>query len=202
MFCRFCGTNVLDDSIFCAKCGKRLRGSGSPRLDHLEKLGKTLHLRTPYPYAIFLVLAVAVWALLASIVSQANRVDYTSLLWTMTENRKLDLPKSNLYQQAFSLVLENKGSKAARDIPVDLLARIEPPQAAEIIATFRGSRWLIMTEGKTLPLTLILTDEIHPGSKRSFPLEGSIQAQPPFKVTYEIREEGSETVLAHFVVAR
>ena len=53
-----------------------------------------------------------------------------------------------------------------------------------------------------MPLTLVLSDEIRPGSKRTFLLDGSIQAQPPFKVTYEVREEGTETVLADFVVER
>jgi hypothetical protein len=114
----------------------------------------------------------------------------------------LDLPASGLYQQGFSLVLENVGSQPARDIPVEFRAFIEPPQPATVEATLKGSRLPLMLEGKPLPLTVILSDEIRPGSKRSFLIEGSIQAQPPFKVTYEIREDGSETVLAHFVVAR
>jgi hypothetical protein len=59
-----------------------------------------------------------------------------------------------------------------------------------------------MIDGKPLPLVVVLSDEVRPGSKRSFLIEGSIQAMPPFKVTYEIREEGSDKVLADFVVAR
>jgi hypothetical protein len=59
-----------------------------------------------------------------------------------------------------------------------------------------------MKSGKALPLTVILSDEIRPGSKRSYLLEGSIQAQPPFRVTYEILEEGSDSVLANFTVER
>ena len=196
MFCRFCGTNVLDDSIFCAKCGKRLRGTGNPRL---EKLSATLRLGTPYPYAVALILVVGLWAVFTS---HADPVDYSHLQWTLKEDRKMDLPKSNLYQQLLSLVLENTGNKAVREIPVELRARIEPPQPAEIVATFRGTRWALMTAGKAIPLTVVLSDEVHPGSKRSFVIEGSVQAQPPFKVTYEVREEGSEAVLAHFVVAR
>ena len=199
MFCRFCGTNIQDDSVFCAKCGKKLRGTANPRL---ERISKTLHLRTPYPYAALLVLSVALWALWTAIAIEANRVDYTQLQWTLKEDRELDLAKSNLYQQGLSLIVENTGSGAVRDVPVDLLARIEPAQPAEIVATFRGTKWAIMLEGKALPLTLILSDEINPGSKRSFQLEGAIKAESPFKVTYEIREEGSEKVLANFVVAR
>ena len=53
-----------------------------------------------------------------------------------------------------------------------------------------------------MPLTVVLSDEIQPGSKRNFLIDGSIQAQPPFKVTYEIRAENSETVLTNFVVER
>ena len=194
MFCRFCGAHLLDDSVFCSKCGKNL-GRGNPRL---EKVSKILRLRTPYPYAIFLILVVAVWAL----TPHAAPFDYTNLKWTLEANRKLDLPDENLFQQGFSLVLENEGSKAVREIPVELSARIEPTQPAEIAATFLGTHLAIMERGKSLPLTLLLSDEISPGSKRNFLIEGSIQAQPPFKVTYEIRAENSETVLTNFVVER
>ena len=194
MFCRFCGAHLLDDSVFCSKCGKNL-GRGNPRL---EKVSKILRLRTPYPYAIFLILVVAVWAL----TPHAAPFDYTDLKWTLEANRKLDLPDENLFQQGFSLVLENEGSKAVREIPVELSARIEPAQSAEIAATFLGTHLPIMERGKSLPLTVVLSDEIQPGSKRNFLIDGSIQAQPPFKVTYEIRAENSETVLTNFVVER
>ena len=194
MFCRYCGAHLLDDSVFCSKCGKNL-GRGNPRL---EKASKILRLRTPYPYAIFLVLVVAVWAL----TPHAAPFDYTNLKWTLEANRKLDLPDENLFQQGFSLVLENAGSKAVRDIPVELSARIEPEQSAEIAATFLGTHLPIMERGKSLPLTVVLSDEIQPGGKRNFLIDGSIEAQPPFKVTYEIRAENSETVLTNFVVER
>jgi len=194
MFCRYCGAHLLDDSVFCSKCGKNL-GRGNPRL---EKVGKILRLRTPYPYAIFLVLVVAVWAL----TPHAAPFDYTNLKWTLEANRKLDLPDENLFQQGFSLVLENAGSKAVRDIPVEFSARIEPEQSAEIAATFLGTHLPIMERGKSLPLTVVLSDEIQPGGKRNFLIDGSIEAQPPFKVTYEIRAENSETVLTNFIVER
>jgi hypothetical protein len=194
MFCRYCGAHLLDDSVFCSKCGKNL-GRGNPRL---EKVGKILRLRTPYPYAIFLVLVVAVWAL----TPHAAPFDYTNLKWTLEANRKLDLPDENLFQQGFSLILENAGSKAVRDIPVELSARIEPEQSAEIAATFLGTHLPIMERGKSLPLTVVLSDEIQPGGKRNFLIDGSIEAQPPFKVTYEIRAENSETVLTNFIVER
>ena len=194
MFCRYCGAHLLDDSVFCSKCGKNL-GRGNPRL---EKVSKILRLRTPYPYAIFLVLVVAVWAL----TPHAAPFDYTNLKWTLESNRKLDLPDENLFQQGFSLILENAGSKAVRDIPVELSARIEPEQSAEIAATFLGTHLPIMERGKSLPLTVVLSDEIQPGGKRNFLIDGSIEAQPPFKVTYEIRAENSETVLTNFIVER
>jgi hypothetical protein len=194
MFCRFCGAHLLPDSVFCSKCGKNL-GVGNPRL---ERISKALRLRTPYPYAIFLVLLASVWAL----TPHAAPFDYGKLKWTLEENRKLDLPDENLFQQGFSLILENTGDKAVREIPVELRARIEPAQAAEIAATYRQDRLVIMEAGKARPLGVILTDQIHPGSKRSFLLDGSIQAQPPFRVTYEIRAENSDTVLASFVVER
>jgi hypothetical protein len=194
MFCRFCGAHLLDDSVFCSKCGKNL-GRDNPRL---EKLSKTLRLRTPFPYAIFLVLLVTIWALSP----HAAPFDYGNLKWTLEQNRKLDLPNENLFQQGFSLIVENAGNKAVREIPVELSARIEPPQAAEISATFLGNQLLLMEKGKPLPLTVILGGEIHPTSKRTFLIDGSIEAQTPFRVTYEIRAADSEAVLANIVVER
>jgi hypothetical protein len=195
MFCRFCGAHLLDDSIFCAKCGKKLGRTPNPRL---EKISHTLHLRTPYPYAAFLLLLVTVWAL----VPRAAPVDYSSLELTFQSNRKQDVADSNLYQEGFSLIVENKGSKAIRDIPVELRARIEPPQAADIATTFQGRRVEILQGGRNLPLTGILGGEVQPGSKRTFLMEINIHAQPPFKVTYEIRELNTDKLLADFVVAR
>ena len=195
MFCRFCGAHLLDDSVFCAKCGKRLGRAVNPRL---EKISQVLRLRTPYPYAAFLILVATVWAL----TPHAAPVDYSGLKWTLQADRRLDSPEDKLYQQGFSLVMTNEGSKAVREIPVELRARIEPSQPAEISATFLGRRLPIMIAGKPLPLTVILSDEVQPGTKRSFLLEGSIQAEPPFKVTYEIRERDSDTILATHVVER
>lgn len=195
MFCRFCGTHLLDDSIFCSKCGKRQGRAESPRV---EKVVRILHLRTPFPYAIVLLLAAGMWLL----APRGAPFDYSNLKWTLEQNRKLDLPDENLFQQGFSLVLANEGSQAVREVPVELIARIDPPQPAEIAASFLGNRMPIMEHGKPAPLTVILSDEVRPGARRTFLVEGSIQAQPPFKVTYEVREENSDTVLANFVVER
>ena len=195
MFCRYCGAHVLEDSLFCSKCGKKLGRRENPKW---EKISKILRLRTPYPYAILLILTVVIWAM----TPQAASTDYSGLKWTFEPNRKLDLPNENLFQQGLSLVVENSGARAIKDIPIDFIARIEPEQPADISATFLGNRLAIMTGGKVLPLTVILSDEISPGAKRSYVLEGSIQAQAPFKVTYEVLEEGTDTVLANFVVER
>jgi hypothetical protein len=193
MFCRFCGAHLLEDSLFCSKCGKR---TGRPENPQWERVSRILRLRTPFPYAILLILLVTIWALSP----HASPVDYSNLKWEFSQNRKLDLPAENLFQQSFSLVLENTGGKSVKDIAVDFIAHIEPGQPAEIAATYLGNRLTLMDRGKEMPLTLILSDEVRPGSKRTFLLDGSIQAQPPFKVTYEVREEGSEKVLADFVV--
>jgi zinc-ribbon domain len=195
MFCRFCGAHLLDDSLFCSKCGKRTGRAENPQWERVSKL---LRLRTPYPYAIFLIAVVSAWALSP----HAAPVDYSGLKWTLSENRKLDLPSENLFQQSFSLILENTGGRTVKDIPIDFMARIEPRQSADIAATYLGNHLTIMNRGKEMPLTLILSDEVRPGNKRTFLLDGSIQAQPPFKVTYEVREEGTEKVLADFVVDR
>jgi hypothetical protein len=195
MFCRFCGTHLLDDSLFCSKCGKRQGRAEHPRL---AKAVRILLLRTPYPYAVLLFVVAALWLAWP----RGEPFDYSDLKWTVEQNRKLDLPEEHLFQQGFSLVLENAGSRVVREVPVELIARIEPPQSAEIAASYLGNRVPIMEHGRTAPLLVILSDEVRPGDKRTFLLEGSIEAQPPFKVTYEFREEDSETILANFVVER
>jgi hypothetical protein len=195
MFCRFCGTHLLDDSIFCAKCGKRQGRAVNPRL---EKAAKILRLRTPYPYSILILMLVGIWAMSP----HGTRVDYSSLKWTLEADRKLDLPDENLYQQGFSLIIENAGTQPVREVPIDLTARIEPAQSAEIAASFLGTHLPIMERGKPSHLLVVLKDEVRPGGKRTYLLEGSIEAKPPFKVTYEVREERSDTILANFVVER
>ncbi|PYS27031.1 MAG: hypothetical protein DMG11_17810 [Acidobacteria bacterium] len=60
MFCRYCGAYLPDDSIFCAKCGKRLGRRENPRL---AKIAQTLHLKTPYPYFALLVFFFIVWTI-------------------------------------------------------------------------------------------------------------------------------------------
>ena len=56
-----------------------------------------------------------------------------------------------------------------------------------------------MEAGHPNPLVILL-DRVESGSKRRFFIEGSIQAKPPFKLTYEIREEDKQPVLASYVV--
>jgi len=198
MFCRFCGAYLLDDSLFCSKCGKSVGRTTHPQF---EKISKILRLNTPYPYAAFLVLLVAVWGVWA-MAPHGTPFGYGDLKVTLQADRKLDLPDEHLFQQGFSLVVENTGNKVVRDVPVDLGVKINPPQPAEIYATFKGDRLPIMSAGKALPLTVVLSDEIQPGSKRTFLIEGSIDAQPPFNAVYEVRQENSETVLASFAVER
>jgi hypothetical protein len=196
IFCRYCGAAIADDSLFCAKCGRKLARRVNPRL---EKIVSVLRLRTPYPYAAFLIVAAALWLFWPD---GQPAVNYTGLKWTLKSNRKLDLPDEKLYQEGFSLILENEGSAMVRDIPVDFSAKIEPEQHADIEARFLGHRHLVMQRGKPFPLTVILADEVAPGKKHTFGIEGSIHAEVPFKVTYEIRERDSRNLLASYVVER
>jgi hypothetical protein len=195
MFCRYCGADIAADSVFCPKCGKRLHASGNPRL---ERLIATLRLKTPYPYFALLFLAFIVW----SVWPKGAPAAYRDVKWSFEKDKVLDVPEENLFEQSLSLVLENKGQKPVRDIPVDLVATIEPQKTAQIIAGFIGRRLDIMEQGRSLPLTVILADPIDPGEKRRYLLEAAITAKPPFKVTYEIRQEGRPDVLARYTVEK
>jgi hypothetical protein len=195
MFCRYCGAPIAADSIFCPKCGKRLHASGNPRI---ERVVAALRLKTPYPWFGLLLLSFLTWAAWPKGLPAA----YTQVKWSLEKDKTLDTPEEDLFQQSLSLVLENKGQKPVRDIPVDLVATIEPQKKAEIIVGFIGRRLEIMSAGKSLPLTVILADPIDPGQKRRYLLEGAITAKPPFKVKYEVREEGRPDVLAGFAVEK
>jgi hypothetical protein len=192
MFCRFCGSHIADDSLFCAKCGKRL---GKRENQKLAKLVRTLRLKTPYPYFALLIAAFLAWA----VGPRQSRADYSHLKWSIELDKKIDIAKENLFQQALSLVVENTGDTAIQDVPIELSARIEPQKPADVIAAFLGRKLLIVQSGHPIPL-IVLLDRIEPKSKKRFFIEGAIQAEPPFKVTYEVREEDQRPILASYVV--
>jgi hypothetical protein len=193
MFCRYCGSQVAADSVFCSKCGKNLGLGPNPRL---TKIVDKLRLKTPYPYFALLLIAFIAWA----VSPRQSHADYSKVTWSIQLDRKLDLSEENLFQQSLSLVLENGGESTIRDIPIELSAKIEPSKPADIEAGFLGRKLMIMQKGQQLPLIIVLADPIEPRAKRRYLLEGKIQAQPPFKVTYEVREEGRAPVLASYVV--
>lgn len=193
MFCRYCGAYIPDDSVFCAKCGKRLGRRENPRL---ARIVQKLRLKTPYPYFALLLIIFIAWAL----GPRQSRADYSHLKWSIELDRKMEIRDENLFQQSLSLVVENTGATPVSEIPVELSAKIEPQKSAEVIAGFLGRRLLIMQQGHSLPLVIVLADRIEPGTKKRYFLEGSIKAEPPFKLTYEVREEDQRPVLASYVV--
>ena len=194
MYCRYCGSHIADDSLFCARCGKRLGTKEYPRL---AKVASTLRLKTPYPYfAVLFVLFIA-W----TIGPRQSRADYSQVKLSIELDKTVDIAKDNLFQQALALIVENTGSAAVIDMPIELVARIEPRKPAEVVAGFLGRKLLIVQGGRPIPLVVLL-DRIEPGTKRRYYIEGAIQAAPPFKVTYEIREEDQDAVLARYTVQR
>jgi hypothetical protein len=193
MFCRYCGSHIPDDSIFCAKCGKRVGTGENPRV---EKIVRKLRLKTPYPYFAILIALFVIWAAWP----KGSHADYSHLKWSFELDKKLENPADRLYQQALSLVVENSGSVAASEVPIELRAKIEPAKRADVEADFLGRRLLILQQGRTLPLTVVVAGTVPPGAKRRILLNGNIQAEPPFKVTYEVRDEDGRMVLASYVV--
>ena len=195
MFCRYCGSHIAEDSLFCAKCGKRLGPRENPRL---TKIAQTLHLKTPYPYFVFLVVLFIAW----TIASRPTHADYSHLKWSFELDKKLDVPQQNTFEQALSLVVENTSSVSIQEIPIELSARIEPAKRADVEADFLGRKLLILQQGHTLPLVVVVAGDVPAGGKKRILLNGTIMAEPPFKVTYEVREEDRRPVLADYVVER
>jgi hypothetical protein len=193
MFCRFCGAVIAEDSIFCAKCGKRLGRRENPRV---EKVVQKLRLKTPYPYAVLLITAFIAWAVWPT----GSRADYSHLKLSFELAKNLDSPAEHLYQQALSLVVENTGPAPIEEIPVELRATIEPVKKADVEADFLGRRILILQQGRPLPLIVVIAGTVASGAKKRVLLNGNIHAEAPFKVTYEVRDAEGRTVLASYVV--
>ena len=193
MFCRYCGSHIAADSLFCAKCGKRLGARENPRLNNIVH---KLRLKTPYPYFALLVTLFIAWAAWP----KGSHADYSHLKWTFELDKKADAPSEHLFQQALSLVVENTGPAPATEIPIELRAMIVPAKRADVEADFLGRRLLILQQGHTLPLTVIVAGTVASGAKKRILLNGNIQAEPPFKVTYELRDEDGRSVLATYVV--
>ena len=195
MFCRYCGSHIADDSLFCAKCGKRLGVRENPRV---ARIVQTLHLKTPYPYFALLFAFFVTW----TIWSRPTHADYSQLKWSFELDKKLDISQENTFEQALSLVVENTGTVSAKEIPIELSARIEPQKRADVEADFLGRKLLILQQGHTLPLVVVIAGELPAGAKRRILVNGTILAEPPFKVTYELREEDRRPVLANYIVER
>jgi zinc ribbon protein len=193
MFCRFCGSHIQDDSLFCAKCGKRLGPRENPRA---EKIVKKLYLKTPYPYFAFLFMLFVAWAAWP----KGSSADYSHLKWSFELDKKAESAADHTYRQALSLVVENTGPVAVTEVPVELRGSIQPMKKADVEADFLGRRLLIVQQGHTLPLTVIIAGTIPAGAKKRILLNGMIQAEAPFKVTYEVRDERGRNVLADYVV--
>lgn len=193
MFCRYCGSHIAEDSLFCAKCGKRLGPRENPQI---EKIVRKFRLKTPYPYSALLILVFIVWAAWP----KGSSADYSHLKWSFELDKKADAPTEHLFQQALSLVVENTGTTAISEIPIELRAKIEPAKRADVEADFLGRRLLILQQGHTLPLTVVVAGTVEPGAKKRILLNGNITADPPFKVTYEMRDEDGRSVLASYVV--
>jgi uncharacterized protein affecting Mg2+/Co2+ transport len=131
---------------------------------------------------------------------RGTNADYSHLKFNFELQKKVNNPADHMYLQAFSIVIENTGTTAVTDLPIELRARIEPRKKADVEAEFIGRRLLILQQGQTLPLTVVVGGTIAPGAKYRVPLNGNIQTDPPFKVTYEVRDEDGRTVLANYVV--
>lgn len=195
MFCRYCGARIAEDSLFCARCGKRLGGSKHPRI---EKWVQKLRLNTPYPYFGLLLLLVVAWIA----TTPKSGFDYSGLKWSIEMDRKLDTPEENTFHDGLSLVVENTRAGTVKGIPIELRAHIEPAMKADVTASFPGDRELVIQAGKPMPVAVVFSDSIVAGGKRRYSLDESVQGTPPFKVTLEVLQDDAKTVLASYVLER
>src|SRR5581483_4354055 len=140
----------------------------------VEKIVQTLRLKTPYPYAGLLLALFIVWAAWP----KGTSADYAHLKFKIELDKKINNAAEHMFLQAFSIVIENTGSTAVTDIPIELRARIEPRKPADVEAEFVGRRLLIVQQGQTLPLTVVVGGTIPPGGKQRVLLNCNIQTDP------------------------
>ena len=189
MFCRFCGAQLLANSLFCAHCGKRL--SAAPVAAE-NRLVRKLRLKTPYPWAALLLVLFFGWALLPDSVA----TDFSTITLELELQAESSTPEEAIFRHYLSLVVENVGETPIRDIPVELHATVIPEQPVEVVSEFRGGRFIVLSDADARPITLILSDEIAAHEKRRFPIDSIVTTQPPAEVTYTLVLEGSSEVLA------
>ena len=191
MFCRHCGADVADDSRFCSKCGKSL---DPPPVVGRPSLLARLRLNTPYPYAALLFFGFVLWA----IDPLAPRTDYSQIRLELELRGESGYSDENIYRHHLSLIVENIGNEPVSEIPVEIRARVEPDQPAEIVSDFLGRQLVILQDGESLPLIVILSDEVASGEKRRYAIDGIVRTIPPAGVTYEVLIEDTGQVLASF----
>jgi hypothetical protein len=184
-FCRYCGAVIPPDSLFCPKCGKNLGPQPHPRRDRLIA---ALRLKTPYPY--FLVM-VAVGLTLGATALRPKPYDYSPLKWSVRSDRPGSADTAGEFHQTFWLIVENTGAAVARDIPVEVRARVEPASGAAVSVRFEESA-VPLPPGASAPL--ILGDPIDPGAKHLYRIDGMVRAAPPFTVTYEVDDREGNTL--------
>ncbi len=189
MYCRFCGAKTPADGRFCPQCGKRIAGE-SVRIDGLVQ---QLRLRTPYPWAGILLAAFLWWAFVST---APEAFDYARVALSIELDGTSSAPEESLYRQHFNLVVENVGEEPVFEVPVELRAGIDASGSAQIDSEFRGQRVILFADGLTQPLEVILTDDLEPGGKRRYPIDGLVTATPPFQVWYELVDIQTGEVLA------
>ena len=189
MFCRFCGAQLLINSVFCARCGKQL--TAAPVAAE-SRLASKLRLKTPYPWAALLLVLFFGWALRPDSVAP----DFSTIVFELELQAESSAPEEDIFRHYLSLVVENVSGTPIRDIPVELHATVIPEQAVEVVSEFRGGRFVVLHDADARPITLILSDEIAANEKRRFPIDSIVTTRPPAEVTYTLVAEGSSEVLA------
>ena len=189
MFCRHCGANVPDDSRFCSKCGKSL---DPPPVVGRPNLSARFRLNTPYPYAALLFFGFVLW----TIGPPETPTDYSQIRLELELRGESGYPDENIYRHHMSLIVENIGNEPVSEIQVEIRARVEPDQPAEIVSDFLGHQLAILQNGESLPLIVILSDEVAGGEKRRYAIDGIVRTMPPAGVTYEVLVENTGQVLA------
>lgn len=197
MFCRFCGAPTPVDSRFCPKCGKRIAGD-SPRSD---AIARRLWLRTPYPYAAILILAFLTWAFQP----RSTAFEYETVRLSIELDGRSSAPEQSLYRHHFSLVVENIGEEAIAEVPVELRAEVlgrdgSPTGSVRVDSEFLGRRLPLVVNDRSDPLIVVLTDDLAPGDKRRYTIDGIVTGAPPFDVRYQLIDQQSGDVLADVTV--
>ena len=188
MRCKNCGTDIPNDSKYCLNCGKSI---GTASIKTHAKSKRQFQLSNPYLYAALPLVLFLIWAFMP----REPSTDYSQLRLELELKGQSRYPNQQIFRHHLSLIVENIGDDPISEIPVQIRVHVDPPRSTQVVSDFLGRQLTIMKSGQSLPLIIILSDEVQSGQKRRYSIDGIVTTIHSGEGTYEILVESTGEIL-------